>query len=278
MRLFRRCTVVGLLVVTFAAAALAGEAGSSPNQAATASSAPASFEQLTERVRKSVALIMSDGRDGRREGLGSGFIVSPDGLIVTNFHVIGQGRGVHVQLADGRQFDCGAIHASDRALDLAVLRIDAKDLTPLELGNSDELKQGQAVLALGNPRGLANSVVAGVVSGVREMEGRPMIQLAIPIEQGNSGGPLVDMQGRVQGVLTMKSIVTPNLGFALTANLVKPLLAHAQPDPHVALADDRRARRQAVEAADGRPLAAARRADHGRGARRRIWRPLALPV
>jgi serine protease Do len=192
---------------------------------------PASVEQLTEQVRKSVAVITSAGRDGQREGLGSGFVVSSDGLVATNFHVIGEGRAVRVQLADGRQFDATAIHASNRQLDLAILRIDAKDLPALELGNSDDVKQGQAVLALGNPQGLKNSVVSGVVSGVREMEGRPMIQLAIPIEPGNSGGPLVDMQGRVQGILTMKSLVTPNLGFALTINLLKPLLTKPNPIP-----------------------------------------------
>jgi regulator of sirC expression with transglutaminase-like and TPR domain len=207
------------------------EAPDKQDRPAESTAQAVSVEQLTERVRKSVAVIMSAGRDGQREGLGSGFVVSPDGLIATNFHVIGEGRAVRVQLADGRQFDATAIHASDRALDLAILRIDAKDLPGLELGNSDELKQGQSVLALGNPRGLKNSVVSGLVSGVREMEGRAMIQLAIPIEPGNSGGPLVDMQGRVQGVLTMKSLVTPNLGFALTSNLIKPLLARPNPIP-----------------------------------------------
>ncbi|MCH8923917.1 MAG: trypsin-like peptidase domain-containing protein, partial [Planctomycetes bacterium] len=151
--------------------------------------------------------------------------------VATNFHVIGQGRAIRVQLADGRHVDVTAIHASDRTLDLAVLRIDAKDLPPLELGNSDDVRQGQKVIALGNPQGLKNSVVIGVVSDVREMDGRPMIQLAIPIEPGNSGGPLVDMQGRVQGLLTMKSLVTPNLGFAISVNLLKPLLEKPNPIP-----------------------------------------------
>jgi regulator of sirC expression with transglutaminase-like and TPR domain len=202
----------------------------SETEAAPAAATP-SVEELTQRVRKSVAVIMSAGRDGQNEGLGSGFIAAPDGLVVTNFHVIREGRAVRVQLADGRQFDATAVHASDRALDLAILRIDAHDLPHLQLGNSDELKQGQSVLALGSPRGFKNSVVAGVVSGVREIEGRPMIQLAIPIEPGNSGGPLIDMQGRVQGVLTMKSLVTPNLGFALSVNLIKPLLEKPNPIP-----------------------------------------------
>src|SRR6185503_6667541 len=98
---------------------------------------------------------------------------SPDGLIATNLHVLGEGRPVSVQLADGKQFDITAVHASDRALDLAVLRIDARELPALALGNSDDLRQGQNVIALGNPQGLNNSVVSGIVSGLREVEGRP---------------------------------------------------------------------------------------------------------
>ncbi len=196
-----------------------------------AQESPVSVEELTERVRKSVAVITSPSRDGRRDALGSGFVISPEGLIATNYHVIGEGRGVRVQLADGRQFEATAVQAFDRQLDLALVKIDANGLPPLELGDSDSVKQGQSVLALGNPLGLKNSVVAGLVSSVREMDGRKMIQLAIPIEQGNSGGPLVDMQGRVLGILTMKSLVTPNLGFAVTINSLRPLVARPNPIP-----------------------------------------------
>jgi serine protease Do len=237
MSVFRGCALMAAaLVVAHGAGSLLADdekpaAPGNASQASTTTPPAASVEQLTQRVGRSVAVITSASRNGQREGLGSGFIVSPDGLIATNFHVIGEGRAVHVQLADGRQFDAAAIHASNRTLDLAILRIDAKDLPALDLGNSDELKQGQSVLALGNPQGLKNSVVSGVVSGLREMEGRSMVQLAIPIEPGNSGGPLVDMQGRVQGVMTMKSLLTPNLGFALTINLLKPLLAKPNPIP-----------------------------------------------
>lgn len=245
--------------------------------AADAAPAPATspaelpIEELTERVRKSVVVITSAGRDGRREGMGAGFVISADGKVVTNYHVIGEGRDVRVQLADGRQLDVLEVHASDRALDLAVLKVDAADLVPLEMGNSDQLKQGQSVIALGNPRGLSHSVVSGLVSGVREMEGRPMIQLAIPIEPGNSGGPLVDRQGRVQGIMTMKSLVTPNLGFALTINLLKPLLE--KPNP-IVISRWRTigARRSTVATAVRRELAAAggahRRRRPGLGVRR----------
>ncbi|MEX2315858.1 MAG: transglutaminase family protein [Pirellulales bacterium] len=202
-----------------------------PTESKPVAEQPVSIEELTARVQKSIVVITSSGRDGRREGVGTGFVVSADGLVATSFHVIGEGRAVRVQLADGRRADVTAIHASDRALDLAVLRIDAQNLSPLELGGSDEVKQGQSVIALGNPQGLKNSVVSGLVSALREMDGRPMIQLAIPIEPGNSGGPLVDMQGRVQGVMTMKSLLTPNLGFALAVKLLKPLLEKPNPIP-----------------------------------------------
>ncbi|REK19623.1 MAG: hypothetical protein DWQ37_00745 [Planctomycetota bacterium] len=190
-----------------------------------------SVEDLTEKVARSIVVISPSGRDGRRSGVGTGFVISSDGLIATNFHVIGEGRALRVQLADGRQVDATAVHASDRALDLAVLRVDEKDLPALELGDSDKVRQGESIIALGNPQGLENSVVSGVVSGVREMDGRKMIQMAIPIEPGNSGGPVVDAEGRVQGIVTMKSVVTPNLGFALAINLIKPLLDKPNPIP-----------------------------------------------
>ncbi|HEX3726740.1 MAG TPA: trypsin-like peptidase domain-containing protein, partial [Pirellulales bacterium] len=111
------------------------------------------FEQLTDQVRKSVVVITSASRDGRHDALGSGFIISSDGQIATNYHVIGEGRGIRVQLADSRQFDATAVHASDRQLDLAIIKIDAQNLPALALGDSDAVKQGQHVLALGNPQG-----------------------------------------------------------------------------------------------------------------------------
>jgi regulator of sirC expression with transglutaminase-like and TPR domain/S1-C subfamily serine protease len=188
-------------------------------------------EELAKKVRSSVVVITVRGRDGKREGLGTGFVVSADGLIATNRHVIGEGRPIRVETADGKQHDVTAIHASDRKLDLAILRIDAKGLTPLELGDSSKLKDGQAIVALGNPQGLRHSVVSGVVSGQRTIEGRPMIQVAIPIEPGNSGGPLLDMAGHVHGILTIKSLVTANLGFAVAINTLKPLLKKPTPIP-----------------------------------------------
>jgi regulator of sirC expression with transglutaminase-like and TPR domain len=190
-----------------------------------------SVEQVAEKVRPSVVVLTVHGRDGKREGLGTGFVVSADGLIATNRHVIGEGRTVTVETADGKKHEVTQVHASDRQLDLAIVRIAAKDLQPLQLGDSAALKSGQPVVAMGNPQGLKHSVVAGVVSGLREIDGRSLIQVAIPIEPGNSGGPLVDMQGRVQGLVTIKSLITENLGFAVPVNSLKPLLAKPNPVP-----------------------------------------------
>jgi regulator of sirC expression with transglutaminase-like and TPR domain len=193
---------------------------------------PAITDKAVERIaataKKSIAVVTVTGRDGKREGLGTGFVISADGLIATNLHVIGDARPISVQL-DGKTYEVTSIHATDRPADLAIIRIDAKDLTPLALGDSSKLAQGAAVVALGNPLGLERSVVAGVVSGTREIEGRSMIQLAMPVERGNSGGPLVDLDGRVHGIITMKSAITENLGFAVPINSLKPLLAKPNP-------------------------------------------------
>ncbi|HZU36537.1 MAG TPA: tetratricopeptide repeat protein [Gemmataceae bacterium] len=190
-----------------------------------------SVEQIAAAAQKSVVVIRFLGRDGKPRGLGTGFVVAADGLIATNLHVLDEARPIQVELADGKRYDVTAVHASDRALDLAIIRIPAKGLTPLPLGDSARLRDGQAVVAIGNPEGLAHSVVSGVVSGQRAIDGRRMIQLAIPVEPGNSGGPLLDRQGRVQGILTAKSAVTANLGFAMPINALKTLLQKPNPIP-----------------------------------------------
>lgn len=190
---------------------------------------PRTVEDLAELVRRSVVVVSFAGRDGKTKGLGSGFVIDSNGLIATNLHVIGEARPISVQTADGRTFQVRTVHATERSMDLALIRIDAGELPALELGDSDELKQGQQVVAIGNPRGLTHSVVAGVVSGRREIDGKPMIQIAMPIEQGNSGGPLLDMYGRVHGIITLKSLVTKNLGFAVAVNALKPLVEKPNP-------------------------------------------------
>src|SRR5262245_31909781 len=139
----------------------------------SARAAEQTVEQVAAGVRKSVVVITFTGRDGKRQGVGTGFVVG-DGLVATNYHVLGEGRPLSVELADGSKHAVTEIHASDRGGDLAVIRVNAKDLKPLPFGDATKLKEGQAVVAVGNPHGLKHSVVAGVVSGKRDIDGRSM--------------------------------------------------------------------------------------------------------
>jgi serine protease Do len=188
-------------------------------------------EEIADKARNSVVVITQRARDGSVEGVGSGFVVSRNGLIATSLHVIGEGRPIEIRFADGKKYSATEIHAWDRKLDLAVVRIGESNLPALKLGESSEVKQGASVVAMGNPRGLTHSVVQGVVSAFREFENGRMIQLAIPIEPGNSGGPLLDANGRVIGILEMKSAVTENLGFATPIDALKTLLDKPNPVP-----------------------------------------------
>ena len=211
----RNHTLAVALSSAFLLAATAEDAAREPFQ---------SVEDLVKHAKPSVVVITSVGREANQQGLGTGFVISKDGLIATNLHVIGEGRPVAVHMHDGRKLEVTEVYASDRQLDLAIVRVKADDLAPLELGDSAAAAQGEQIVALGNPRGLKHSVVAGVLSGTREIDGRDMLQLAMPIEPGNSGGPVLDMHGRVLGVVTMKSAISDNLGFAVAGNLLKPLL------------------------------------------------------
>ena len=187
-----------------------------------------SVEDIARIAKESVVTIRFTGRRAGDEGLGTGFVVG-DGLVATNLHVIGEARPITVELADGSTHDAMAVHATDRDADLAIVRIDVGGLTPLPLADAGTVVDGQEVVAVGNPHGLKRSVVSGRVSALRDMDGIDMIQLALPVEPGNSGGPLLDLEGRVQGVVSMKSLVTPNLGFAVGSERLRDMLGRPNP-------------------------------------------------
>ena len=192
---------------------------------------PLDANRLAKQIRGSVVVLTQFGRDDNEEGVGTGFVVAADGLIATSLHVIGEGRPVQIRLASGDELEVIAVHAWDRTLDLAILQVDKTGLTPLPLGDSSKLGQGSPVVAMGTPHGLDFSFVQGVVSARRTLENVEMLQVALPIEPGNSGGPMLDLHGRVHGVITLKSLVTDNLGFAVPSNLLKPLLVKPNPVP-----------------------------------------------
>ncbi|MDG2224102.1 MAG: transglutaminase family protein [Rubripirellula sp.] len=194
-------------------------------------SGDADLKAIIDQVRPSTVTIQVRGRDGGQIGLGTGFAIDSTGLLATNFHVITEGRPLTVEMASGRQLPVLAIEASDRRRDLAIIRVDVGEnpLPALKLSDAPLPDQGTQVLAFGNPLGLRDSVVTGIVSAVREMDGRPMIQLAMPTQPGNSGGPLVDLKGNVVGIVNMKSAVDDNLGFAIPSDQLN--LLSDQPNP-----------------------------------------------
>lgn len=203
---------------------------------------PATVKGLTERVKPSLVTVRQLGRDGSIRGMGSGFVISEEGLVVTNLHVIGEGRPIQIEFSDGAVREVEEVLASDRHYDLAILRLaKGAPLMPLDLADSDSVRQGDLVLGFGAPQGLGFSVVPGAISAIRKLEPGfagegetpefPMLQLAMPIEQGNSGGPVVDLEGRVVGIVTLRHRLTENLGFAVPSNDLKALLARPNPVP-----------------------------------------------
>lgn len=222
-----------------------------------------SIQALTAKVTKSVVQIVATGYGlssekqstdtalfEPQEAIGAGVILSPDGYIVTNAHVVQGARKIRVRLpglesraADGSQSQ-GPVSAKlvgiDRQSDLAVLKIDAKDLPALELADSDRLKQGQVVFAFGSPQGLENSVTMGVVSAtsrqVSDENPTTYIQTDAPINPGNSGGPLVDVDGQVVGIDTFilsESGGSEGLGFAIPSNVVRNIYDQLRTEGHV---------------------------------------------
>lgn len=172
-----------------------------------------------------------------QNSLGSGVIVSADGIVVSNYHVVGQATDIRVVLNDRREYAADVILA-DQESDLAVLRMrDAAGLPFLEMRNSDELEVGDLVLAIGNPFGVGQTVSSGIVSGLARSalqvgDGRGyFIQTDAAINPGNSGGALVDVRGRLVGINT--AILTRGggsngIGFAIPANLVRSIVAQAE--------------------------------------------------
>lgn len=182
--------------------------------------------EIYSRYAPSIISIKTKDKDGKALGLGSGFIISKNGFVITNSHVI---KGAYkVELTIGKDvFTEVFLVKHIPSHDIAVLKVNALELSPLAIGDSDVLVSGQFIVALGNPLGLEQSVSSGIISAIRSGPQIKLIQMTAPVSPGSSGGPLLNEYGEVVGITTLASFfMAQNLNFAIPINYLKKAIAH----------------------------------------------------
>ncbi|HET7538683.1 MAG TPA: trypsin-like peptidase domain-containing protein [Polyangiaceae bacterium] len=212
--------------------------------------APQSFADLAAKADPAVVFVKTlqerRGVTGRRrvvgEGVGTAFVYDPNGLIITNNHVIEEASEIHVIFGRKREVKA-AVVGRDPRTDIAVLRVEEKNLPYLSLGDSDALRVGDWVVAIGNPFALSHTVSAGILSakgrtiadvkGLDESGYYDFLQTDASINPGNSGGPLLDMAGNVVGINTAIRAQANSIGFAIPINMVKELLPRVLKDGRI---------------------------------------------
>ena len=173
------------------------------------------WAEIVARTRPAVVVIDTD------DGLGSGFVIKPDGIIVTNNHVVANAKSMAVKLPSGEVYRNVYLLSSDPINDLAFLKIEAVDLPTIPLGNSNNVQLGDEVLLVGAPQGLEQTVSNGLISGIRIDDGVRVLQTSAAASPGSSGGPLLNRKGEAVGVMSFKLVNGENLNFTIPINYVR---------------------------------------------------------
>jgi S1-C subfamily serine protease len=238
----------GIRAATGSAPQPVAASAATTSTATTSSSQTGDVSALVARAERAVVKVTSEvtqqgpfGQVATGQAIGTGFIVRSDGLILTNYHVVESGQNLTITLNDGRQVPATLVKAEPDA-DLAVLKVDANRLPTFTLGDSSQVRAGQSVVAIGYALGLEGSptVTTGIVSATGRTiqvldDGSPTgpvvrtyrnaLQISAAINSGNSGGPLLDLQGRVIGIDSAGSSSADNIGFAIPIDQARALVA-----------------------------------------------------
>lgn len=182
-------------------------------------------QSVIQSVLKKVVMIIPLDDNYQPLGIGSGFIISNDGQIATNYHVVEGATSAIVKFVDSEEkYTANYVYHKNPYYDIAVIKIDKKT-TPLSLGDDELIQIGEKILAVGNPEGLEGTVSEGIVSGFRKLdEGFRLMQITSPISPGSSGGPVINSKGDVLGIASLSIVTGQNLNFAVPVKYLKELL------------------------------------------------------
>ena len=233
---------------------------------------------IAHQVPGVITLVTYDAKD-RTLSQGSGFLLTPDGLAASNFHVLEDAARADATLGDGRKFQVVRVHAYDADRDLVVFQLGRprgrdierpSGLHALTLGATSGLKVGDRIATISSPKGLSNTVSDGLVSAIRDDDGQRLIQISAPISPGSSGGPVFDFSGKVVGIATLQMTEGQNLNFATPIDSLRHILPRRE---NLTLGEFRKRARSAAGEDDAftRAFDAGRRLHH-RGAWRRAVR------
>jgi S1-C subfamily serine protease len=205
--------------------------------------------EIVARQFPGVMTIYAFDQQGRVIGQGSGFVLSANGKAVTNFHVLRDAHRAEAKLGDGRLFHVLEVENADEENDLFIFRLGRafgdrvewpSDLQPLAVGQSDKIQVGDRVAVISSPKGLANSVTDGVVSAIRDAQGKRLLQITAPISPGSSGGPVFGRDGTVVGIATLQFREGQNINFAVPIEVLSAVDSQPMGLPLATFQDSRR--------------------------------------